>query len=188
MAAISARSASASPRRDLELGLHHDLRRHHRRRSVGVAQAGRPRRCPLRRAGGRPRCSAAGTRRRRTRVPRRSSAPPPRPSPARPTAHVRPAHPASAACRARTGSGVAPPARTTNGGADPVAGSGSWTVLNPWPRRRTTPSKPPSATSRFEPRPITQTATPLPIRAVRTASRSSGPSTSTRSSAGPPTP
>src|ERR1700689_1006120 len=88
---------------------------------------------------------------------------PPR-EPGTPTAQVRPAQPASAAWRARTGRGGDAPARTAKGGDPSGAGAGGWTQLNPRPSWTASPSNPASATSRFEPRPTTYTGTPLPTR------------------------
>ena len=85
--------------------------------------------------------------------------------PGTPTAHESPDQPASATRRASTGRARAAPARTV--GRTPGPAPRSWTggrdvrQSQPGeaePRRRTSPSKPASATKRFDPRPITKTA------------------------------
>ena len=101
--------------------------------------------------------------------------------------------PGSATCRARTGRASAPPARTHErrvGPHDPSGphhgrGEGSSSPANPRPRRITTPSKPASATSRFEPRPMTNSGSPRIARDLAQhaadALEVGRPSTSTKS-------
>ena len=118
--------------------------------------------------------------------------------PGTPTAHDSPDHPPSATRRASTGRATAAPARTapvpslrsTSADPDPDPTDpdpdwGSSTPAKPAPRCTTIPSNPSSATNRLEPRPRTKTAGGAPSAAAvsrsaeRTASRSSGASTST---------
>ena len=179
------------PGRDRELGLHHHLATPPTDDDGSRSAGGRRRRCPPRRAGDRPRCSGAGSPPCRTRVRRRSSAPLPRPNPARrrprsgrPTRRRPPGGPGPGSGRgpARAGprTGLADPGRgigQAQPDVEPAARGGR-------PRRRSRRRRPAGSNHGRSRTP----ATPLPVRAVRTASRSSGPSTSTKSAAGPPTP
>ena len=99
--------------------------------------------------------------------------------PGTPTAHSNPVNPQDTVRRATTGSDAAAPA---------VTSEPSWVIsANASPRVKATPSKPRSATRRFEPRPTARVATPVARTAAASAARSSSSSTRTNRAAGPPT-
>lgn len=99
--------------------------------------------------------------------------------PGTPTAHSKPVRPAAAVRRATTGSGAAPPARTRV----PAISTSRYRPA----RVMASPSKPSSATSRFDPLPITSTSMPVSRTAAVTAAMSPSSSTVTKRAAGPPT-
>ena len=103
---------------------------------------------------------------------------PPPTVPGMATANAIPPSDALAERAARLGRGVAAPASSSVPSTS--------TRRKRWPRWRTIPGQPPSATSMFDPRPTTSSGTPVVPSTSASAARSSSSSARRNTAAGPP--